>query len=277
MCPDITLAGKEISMYDLFNTISLIAMAVFAFSQVMKTAPYNAHAVIIKKTKHSKERFSVKKESVIFCTVLEIGVFALFGPFLNRQFGDLFTSGNANYYGILVGWLIAFGFFAILLRITPLRNLDHFTPALPLGLFFFKLACFFEGCCFGFTADTFYFNQETGRREFPVQLVEAAVAVVLFFMLLVYRKKNKRVGTVYPLYLLAYSFSRILTEFLRADFPNVWGPFDAYQLMSAVFFAIGAVLMALALRYGERWDAYFNNLNLSYLKKKESGPSKKRR
>ncbi len=274
MCPRITIAGTEIPLYEFFNTVSLIAMAIFTFSQMMNMAPYNAYAVLCGERKN---RYLTQKTVVILCTVLQIGVYAVFGPNLNRLFADRFTYGNANYFGNLTGWLIAVGLFPILLRITPLRNLDNFTPALPLGLFFAKTACFCHGCCWGFAADTFYFNHETNRTEFPAQLVEGVVALALFFILLIYRKKSKNVGTVYPFYLLIYPASRFFTEFGRGDFPNVWGPLDAYQIISVVYFAIGAILMVLALRYGDRWDAFFNNLNLSYLKKKESGSSQKRK
>ena len=244
-------------------------MAIMTFSQMMRTACVNAYAVYYGQSrKRFFKRFPADKTVVLICTVLQIGVFAILGPAFNSTFAKLFTSGNANYFGNLTAWIFTVGLFPILLRISPLKNLDAFTPALPLGLVFVKIACFCFGCCSGFAADTFYFNQATNRREFPVQLVESGVALLLLFVLLVYRKRTKHSGTVFPLYLASYSASRFFTEFLRDDFPNVWGPLDAYQIISIVFLVFAMVLFFLMIKYGDAINTFFENRNQAFADRK---------
>jgi phosphatidylglycerol:prolipoprotein diacylglycerol transferase len=165
---------------------------------------------------------------------------------LNHTFADWFTEGNGNYYGNLTAWLIVMTLFPIIFKVSPLKTMDLLSPGLPICLFVAKFACFFHGCCSGFEMpNSWYFNQKNGRFEFPVQLIEALVAVALYIFLRRYIKRNKVPGSLFPVYLILYAASRFLTEWLRADLPNVLGPFDAYQIMSIVYVFIGAGILRL--------------------------------
>ena len=143
--------------------------------------------------------------------------------------------------------------FPIIFKVSPIKTMDLLSPGLPLCLFVAKLACFFHGCCSGFEKfGTRYFNWKTRRFEFPVQLVESLVALALFVFLRWYQKRNKISGSIFPVYLILYATSRFVTEFFRADLPNILGPFDAYQIMSIVYVFLGAILLGIVWVYQHR-------------------------
>ena len=247
----IEFLGISVLMFDFWNTISPIAMYSYVILHIRN------YLKICPAVQRQKDR----RRGLIIGWAEYIVVFGLTGLlvlFLNDKFGDWFTSGNANYFGTLTAWMISVTVLTSVFRVSPLRVHDFVVPALPFSLFFAKLGCFSVGCCSGFELDGgIFFNSYTDRYEFPVQLVEAAVALALFFYMRWYVRHNKRVGSAFPLYLTVYSASRFLTEFLRDDFPNVLGPFDAYQVMSVIYIAIGAALMFVVYKYGAAIEARF--------------------
>ena len=111
-------------------------------------------------------------------------------------------------------------------------------------------------------------NVKTGRMEFPVQLVEAACAVVMQVILMVLFKKGKqKKGVLYPLFMLMYSGSRFISEFWRDDYQPVWGRLNGYHLQLLLGFVLGAVALIVVLIWGERITAYFEAKNKAFLEK----------
>lgn len=251
MLQSIEIMGKTIHMYVFWNTISTFVMFFYLVFQTKSFSMISPRTLCQSSPKH---KTLISLGQILVIIIVAFGLFMV----LNPAFGNWFTNGNANYYGSLTAWFVAITALAFVFKISPLKVHDLFAPALPLQLVFAKLACFFHGCCSSFEmAHSFYYNQANMRYEFPVQLVESIVALLLFFYLLSYKKKPRRVGSVFPVYLTAYSVSRFLTEFLRADFPNVLGPFDAYQIMSICFFVLGLVLLWIVHKWGDRINSHY--------------------
>ncbi len=249
MLQELNLAGTVIILYDVFNTLAGIVLLGFI---LLQTAKY-------RELLPNQSRNRGKRTLAAFGQLLLIGVllYAVLS-YLNQAFAKWFTNGNANYYGNLTAWLIVVSVIPILFKVDPRKVMDLLSPGLPLCLFVAKVACFFYGCCSGFELPgSFYFNQDTGRPEVPVQMIEALVALALFFYLLWYKKRIKLTGSVFPIYLLFYSVSRFFTEFLRADLPDILGPFNAYQVLSIIF-ALNGLIFLMTLRiYGERIGMWF--------------------
>lgn len=237
------IMGRTVSLYDFWNVISTAVIFSYLVFQAEKFSDISPLAV--------RQPTEKRKTLVGIGEVLAIIAFAfILFKILNSAFGNWFTGGNANYYGSLTAWFIAITILTIVFKTSPLHVHDMFAPALPIQLFFAKLACFFSGCCSGFAMPgSWYFNQNTGRCEFPVQLLEALVALGLYFVLIWYQKRNRFPGSMFPLYLVLYAASRFMTEFFRADFPNVFWGLDAYQLMSIVYAFLGTVLFGIVWLY----------------------------
>ena len=68
---------------------------------------------------------------------------------------------------------------------------------------------------FGFTYTHNLIEQANGVSRFPIQLVEAAFHLALFFLLWTLQKKGKFQGKRLVLYLLCYSVGRFVFEFGR--------------------------------------------------------------
>ncbi|MBQ7596103.1 MAG: prolipoprotein diacylglyceryl transferase, partial [Clostridia bacterium] len=227
------IGNSDLPFYDIINYFSA---AVLFFCVFLKLNPYSDLTPAEKRKKHNKLYSFL--QLLVMCVV-----FAALFFVLNPGFGKWFTNGNNNYYGTLVAWFIPFSVFPLFFHKSSLATMDLLSGALPLQLFIAKLACFCQGCCSGYEMPgSFYFNQETNRYEFPVQLLEAFVALGLYFYFLHYKKKNKIPGSVFPLYIIIYSVSRFITEFFREDLSDIISVFNAYQIMSVVFLLIGGVL-----------------------------------
>ena len=153
-------------------------------------------------------------------------------------------------YGLLLAAPILMGLVCFLMRIDYLAQYDLVTPAYPLALIFTKIACYFAGCCRGFAWDGGIYNPITKLTEFPAQLVEMAMALVLLIFMEFCRGKLKK-GTMFPVYMMVYSGTRFFTEFLRCE-PRVFHGFKTYQLLCLGGVLVGALEYLLVCVYHAR-------------------------
>lgn len=191
------------------------------------------------------------------CTFSEIIIFSVLQFFPAILFNRVFLKwiDSENYFGGAYMYPFFFVAFCLILRAEPLKLLDLVTPGYALCLVFAKIACFFFGCCAGFETLSFgVYNRMKAKVMFPVQLVEVAVALLIFLFLLWYRKKAKT-GTMYPIFLLLYSSTRFCTEFLRYE-ENIFGPLKGFHIYAIIGIALGLVELLIMLRFGERISAF---------------------
>ena len=185
-----------------------------------------------------------------FWTVLEILIFSA------AQYGfvEVFVAGlgkllgiGATHFGMLYfePWVVVLA--CILLKMDPLAQLDLIAPAYPLALIFGKIACHFGGCCRGVEWERGLFNPVTRQIEFPSPLLEAGVALIMFIFILFIKNKLRK-GTVFPVYLMTYSFLRFFTEFTRSE-PKVFMGLKAEQLLCIVGIIVGVLEYFVASRY----------------------------
>lgn len=124
---------------------------------------------------------------------------------------------------------------------------DIYAVSLPLGHALGRVGCFLAGCCYGIPYDGKFSHVYTesvgltplGVPLLPIQLIEAAGLVVLFFVLLtiyLVLGKNQRYLCV-RIYLLSYSVMRFILEFFRGDTErgSVW-IFSTAQIISVIIF-----------------------------------------
>ena len=155
----------------------------------------------------------------------------------------LVWGGNIFYGGLLGGILTAI----IIVKKKPCYRylLDIVTPSVPLFHFFGRIGCFLGGCCFGiessfgFTFRHAIIEEANGINRFPVQLLEALVNIVLFFILDAFRRKNIFKQNIIYLYLLFYSVARFCIEFLRGDeYRGFIVGLSTSQVISIVIFCV---------------------------------------
>lgn len=255
----------DLDAYSLFNTLAVV-LTVFSslFYFNIKKESISSYSKILINFVHQKNfRFGkLKVEKII--EVILVSVELLIMGYLpsaaapaNRLFGALVGTG-ANYYGLLFTvWLLVI-LVSVLIMSNPIKQLDLVTIFLPFRMTFTRLACFFNGCCWGIPWEhgPYNYHYDHPGNQVPVQAIESGFVLVIFFFLLWYRKRAKP-GTMYPMYMILYSSARFFKEFFTADYPAVLGPFKVYHLLCMVSVAVGIVAFILMRKYGQKLSDLF--------------------
>ena len=133
--------------------------------------------------------------------------------------------GGLVFYG---GFLSAFAvcFFYLKKHNLPfLKTYDLLMPGLVIGECIGRIGCFFAGCCYGKLTDlpwaiTFthpHSLAKLGVPLHPTQLYSSLKALIIFFILISFRRYKKTAGQLTGLYILLYAIGRLIIEPLRGD------------------------------------------------------------
>lgn len=134
------------------------------------------------------------------------------------------------------------------------RVADLTAPFVMLGLFFGRLGCFFNGCCFGADYHGFASVSLPGHAHpvHPTQLYESLGALVLFFVLYAFLRPRKRGhGEIFGWLLVLYGVLRTFLEVFRADARGSIGPLSTSQLISIPLIVIGVYLIVRIRRQAD--------------------------
>ncbi len=178
---------------------------------------------------------------------------------------NVFKGGLAYYGGFILGTIAAL-IFIKRRKMNILFTSDTIGYGTAIGLFFGRLGCFFNGCCFGLKTDSFLgVRFPRGSAAFaelanagivdrakdvetppllPAQLFESFFSLFLFFYLYLFLRKNKSYdGQVIIHFVVLYAVFRFIIEFFRSDNRGVFfGLLSSSQIVSVVML-IGAFLL----------------------------------
>lgn len=131
----------------------------------------------------------------------------------------LFDAPDSNYavYGIVILTPLFVILYALVTR-KPWKELsDMYAPAGMLFLAFAKLNCAYFGCCPGIECSFGVYNKAFDTVMFPSQIFEAITIFAIAAVLLLYAYKSDHFvsGSLAPLGMMLYSFTRFFWEFLR--------------------------------------------------------------
>jgi len=225
MFPFFTILGRTIGMYQVAMLTGIFASGIYVCYFCRKDG-YNDNDAInflllvsIGVFLGGRILYSIVNYRVFIYVIKNISKIKTFKNFLSAVY--LVWGGNVFYGGLLGGILVA----VIIFRIKPQYRylMDFVVPAIPLFHFFGRIGCFLAGCCFGIESSfgvTFHNSivaEANGISRFPVQLLEASINLLLFFLLDAIRRKDYFIGNIIYLYLLLYSIARFFIEFLRGD------------------------------------------------------------
>ncbi len=189
----------------------------------------------------------------------------------------LLTSGGTFYGGLIFGLFFAFWYIRKH-KLNYKAILDISGPSIALGHFFGRLGCFFAGCCFGRPAgdsiigvifkNTFAHNH-TGVpiniSIYPTQLMEAALNLLNFIILLFAFKKKKFEGQIFVMYIFNYSIIRFFVEYFRGDLDRGYifgGVSHAFTSLSIPqFISIIGIIFSFILyfKFKKKSDKKYNN------------------
>lgn len=153
--------------------------------------------------------------------------------YYTRHPAEIFSLGTLQAGGVFSGGLLA----ALLVaawyirkhQLPTLATCDAFAPGLALGHAIGRVGCFAAGCCYGKETHTFWgvtFTNPLANLRVgtplnvplePTQLLESAVELANFFILMWLLKRRKFDGQVIGAYLFLYGIARFFLEFLRGD------------------------------------------------------------
>lgn len=251
--------------YSLFNTLAVvltIVSSLFYFNIKKESISLYSKLLINFVGQKNFRIGKLKVEKIIEVILVSVellimGYLPSAAASVNRPFGELVGTG-ANYFGLLFTvWLLII-LVSVLIMSNPIKQLDIVTIFLPFRMVFIRLACFFNGCCWGIPWEhgPYNYHYDHPGNQVPVQAIEAGFVLVIFFFLLWYRKRAKP-GTMYPTYLILYSSARFFNEFFTADYPAVLGPFKVYHFLCIVSVAVGIVAFILMRKYGQKLSDLF--------------------
>lgn len=153
--------------------------------------------------------------------------------------------GGLNYYGGLIGAIIAAVIYLRARRLGVAECFDILMPSLALGHAIGRIGCLLNGCCFGAMAPpslpwAVVFPEGSVAHSHqlyeagvvppgcawslpvhPTQIYEVCAELGIFFALTAYLPRKRFNGEVFWLYLLLYGAARFAIEFFRGDNPAV--------------------------------------------------------
>jgi len=158
-----------------------------------------------------------------------------------------FWHGGLAYYG---GFLVAAPVGLWYLRRHRLgvwRVADLVSPFIALGLFFGRMGCFLNGCCYGSECTLPWAVRFPGMGApvHPTQLYEALGSLSIAALLYLGVRPRKRAhGQVLAAWLVLYGVLRFLLEFWRADERGAFAGLSTSQWIGIPLVALGAWLYA---------------------------------
>ncbi len=161
--------------------------------------------------------------------------------------------GGSVFYGGLIGAIFVFYVYTKIKKLSFGDYSDIGAMAIPLFHFFGRIGCFLSGCCYGIewehglTYSHSLVESANGVPRFPVQLVEAGLNLLLFFVLLYLYKKGKANRRILALYLLIYPVYRFILEYFRGDsYRGFLFGLSTSQLISVILFVISAAYLIIS-------------------------------
>jgi phosphatidylglycerol:prolipoprotein diacylglycerol transferase len=165
--------------------------------------------------------------------------------------------GGMSFHGGTLGVLTAIFIFCRRRKISILGFADIVACAVPIGLFFGRLANFINGELWGRVTDVpwaMVFPTGGPEPRHPSQLYEAGIeGIVLFCVLYILLRTGarKRPGTIVGVFLIGYACARIFVEFFRQPDQQLGfliGGATMGQLLSIPVLLLGVILLWLARR-----------------------------
>jgi phosphatidylglycerol:prolipoprotein diacylglycerol transferase len=252
MLPHIVVLGRDIGMYTLMILCGIFSLGIYT-SKMAKIHKYDNIKIII------------------FLLVISTGVIAgshllyalvnyknFMYVFINIKKIDTFekalnalsyTLGGSVFYGGLIGGIIV-AYICIRKDNEYKLFVDIVAVSIPLFHFWGRIGCFLGGCCYGIPGKIgfTYLNspivKANGIKRFPVQLCEAFINLILFFILSNKYISEKFKGNLLVLYLFIYSVARFFTELLRGDaYRGIWLYLSTSQWISILVFIVSSRIL----------------------------------
>lgn len=169
--------------------------------------------------------------------------------------------GGMSFHGGAVGMIASMVIYAFVKKLPLLRLTDIVCCAVPIGLFFGRIANFINGELFGRQTTvqwSFVFPRGGDFPRHPSQLYEAALEGFLLFVALFalarMEKVRNRPGVLSAVFLIGYGITRIIAEFYREPDIQLGFIVGAYTMgqVLCVPMILGGLVLLFYVRSRER-------------------------
>lgn len=168
----------------------------------------------------------------------------IFNPFANGVFVGI---RGMSFHGALIGFLIATWGFSKKHKKNPWLFLDLVALSVPLAYVFGRVGNFLNQELVGKATEVPWGIYVAGILRHPSQLYEAFLeGIIVFIILLFYRKKQRFTGELIAMYGLFYSLARFVAEFWREPDYQIGYLFKEWISMGqflSFFVAISSILL----------------------------------
>lgn len=133
--------------------------------------------------------------------------------------------GGLIFLGGFIGALLSGAIYVYRKELSFWKVVDSVAPSLALGLFFGRIGCFLNGCCYGkacdlpwgvgFPSDSPAGYQMGNTPIHPTQLYSSAYSLIIFAILMLLDKKKHFDGFLFGVFLVLYGVSRFIVDFFR--------------------------------------------------------------
>ena len=172
-------------------------------------------------------------------------------------------AGPKTLYGVIVLMPVTVGIATIGTRLSLVKALDLWTPAMLVVLTVVRIGCMLQGCCYGARSDMFGLSFPAGSPVYwhqrhagwipedalwslpviPTQFLEAIFLGALALWAWRRRVSQPPSGLFLPA-VIAYSLFRFSIEFVRADVERgIYGPLATSQWIALVVLAVAALAL----------------------------------
>jgi phosphatidylglycerol:prolipoprotein diacylglycerol transferase len=165
--------------------------------------------------------------------------------------------GGLIFYGGFIGAVVTALWYVRRKELHPWKTADILAPSIAFGQFVGRIGCFFAGCCYGKVCDlpwalTFTHPDSLAPKGVPLhptQIYSALNALLIFFVLVAFKRIKRFEGELFWIYVLLYGVARFIIEHFRGDERGMFieDLLSTSQLIGLIMAAI-AVVMLLILR-----------------------------
>ena len=161
--------------------------------------------------------------------------------------------GGLVFYGGFIFAFVTCFFYLKKQQLPFLKTCDILAPGLALGEAFGRIGCFFAGCCYGTSTNlpwAVIFNHSQSLAKIgvplhPTQLYASLKALIVFAVLMSFRKFKKGDGQIIWLYSLLYALGRLIIEPFRGDERGlmIFGTFTLTKTIALIFVPVALFMV----------------------------------
>lgn len=138
-----------------------------------------------------------------------------------------------------------------ILKINFVELCSLIAPCLTINHGVAHLACIFAGCCHGFPSAIGIYNAIIGEKLFPIQIIEALIAIFITVYIVLYTKKSEANKVyAYPIMLILFGSTRFICEFMRDNEKIFLG--CSSLSFHALFMAIVGAIWILFIKFKKK-------------------------